>query len=92
MVPTFARRAALAIGRAPIGWRNVRPTLPTERGLLPGNGSIVAALRGHRHGLVANKPAPALMTEAVARGGFQAQWSVAGWTPIEVPTPRGCPA
>lgn len=38
--------AALAI-RAGAVWvaANVDPTLPTERGLLPGNGSLVAALR-----------------------------------------------
>lgn len=61
--------AALAI-RAGALWvaANVDPTLPTERGLLPGNGSMVAALRTAT-GMdprVAGKPAPALMTEAVA--------------------------
>ncbi|OSC36676.1 HAD-IIA family hydrolase [Mycobacterium decipiens] len=67
--------AALAI-RAGALWvaANVDPTLPTERGLLPGNGSMVAALRTAT-GMdpqVAGKPAPALMTEAVARGDFRA--------------------
>lgn len=89
--------AALAI-RAGALWvaANVDPTLPTERGLLPGNGSMVAALRTAT-GMdprVAGKPAPALMTEAVARGDFRRHWwSVTGWTPTSrVPTPRGCPA
>lgn len=48
---------------------NVDPTLPTERGQLPGNGSMVAALRTAtgRDPEVAGKPAPGLFTEA-ARG------------------------
>lgn len=50
---------------------NVDPTLPTERGLLPGNGSLVAALRvatGHDP-VVAGKPATPLMDEAVRTAG-----------------------
>jgi HAD superfamily hydrolase (TIGR01450 family) len=50
---------------------NVDPTLPTERGPLPGNGSMVAALRTAT-GLepqVAGKPAPALMRTAAQRAG-----------------------
>jgi glycerol 3-phosphatase-2 len=67
--------AALAI-RSGALWvaANVDPTLPTERGLLPGNGSLVAALRtatGARP-RVAGKPAPTLLTDAVARGDFHA--------------------
>ena len=65
--------AALAI-RAGALWvtSNLDATLPTERGLLPGNGSLVAALRtatgaGPR---VAGQPAPALMRDALARGDF----------------------
>ncbi len=45
---------------------NVDATLPTERGLLPGNGSMVAALRmaTGTEPLVAGKPAPLLFTTA----------------------------
>ncbi len=50
---------------------NLDPTLPTERGPLPGNGSMVAALRtaSQREPLVAGKPAPALLHDAVRRSG-----------------------
>jgi glycerol 3-phosphatase-2 len=53
---------------------NVDVTLPTERGLLPGNGSMVAALRAATGAepMVAGKPAPRLLTDAVARGDFRA--------------------
>lgn len=65
--------AALAI-RAGALWvtANLDPTLPTERGLLPGNGSMVAALRAATdvEPLVAGKPFPALMQDALARGRF----------------------
>ncbi|OCB26084.1 HAD family hydrolase [Mycobacterium malmoense] len=67
--------AALAI-RSGALWvaANVDPTLPTERGLLPGNGSMVAALRAATGAepQVAGKPAPALLTDAAARGDFRA--------------------
>ncbi|GAB3019717.1 HAD-IIA family hydrolase [Mycobacterium bourgelatii] len=67
--------AALAI-RAGALWvaANVDPTLPTERGLLPGNGSLVAALRAATgvEPEVAGKPAPQLMNDAVDRGDFKA--------------------
>jgi HAD superfamily hydrolase (TIGR01450 family) len=66
--------AALAI-RAGALWvtANLDTTLPTERGLLPGNGSLVAALRAATNAspLVAGKPAPTLMQDALARGSFQ---------------------
>lgn len=66
--------AALAI-RAGALWvaANVDRTLPTERGLLPGNGSMVAALKTATDAepQVAGKPAPALMRDALARGRFQ---------------------
>jgi glycerol 3-phosphatase-2 len=56
--------AALAI-RAGALWvaANVDPTLPTERGLLPGNGSLVAALRTATGAepQVAGKPSPSLL-------------------------------
>ncbi|MBB3604198.1 HAD superfamily hydrolase (TIGR01450 family) [Mycolicibacterium sp. BK556] len=65
--------AALAI-RAGALWvaANVDRTLPTERGLLPGNGSMVAALRAATDAepQVAGKPAPTLMRDALARGSF----------------------
>lgn len=52
---------------------NVDKTLPSERGLLPGNGSMVAALRTaiDRDPQVAGKPAPALMADALSRGDFR---------------------
>lgn len=66
--------AALAI-RAGAVWMaaNVDKTLPSERGLLPGNGSMVAALRTATDAepLVAGKPSPALMTDALSRGSFR---------------------
>jgi glycerol 3-phosphatase-2 len=66
--------AALAI-RAGGLWvaANVDATLPTERGLLPGNGSMVAALRAATDAepQVAGKPAPILLLDALARGEFQ---------------------
>ncbi|MCP9275260.1 HAD-IIA family hydrolase [Mycolicibacterium arenosum] len=65
--------AALAI-RAGALWvaANVDRTLPSERGLLPGNGSMVAALRTatDREPQVAGKPAPTLLNDALARGEF----------------------
>lgn len=50
---------------------NVDATLPTERGLAPGNGSLVAALR-HATGArpdVAGKPEPGMFTVAATRIG-----------------------
>lgn len=50
---------------------NLDPTLPTERGPLPGNGSMVAVLRTAT-GLepqVAGKPAPALVDASLRRTG-----------------------
>lgn len=64
--------AALAL-RAGVPWVacNLDATLPTERGLLPGNGAMVAALSAAtgRTPEVAGKPAPALLQEVVARTG-----------------------
>lgn len=53
---------------------NVDRTLPSERGLLPGNGSMVAALRAATDAepQVAGKPAPTLLNDALARGSFTA--------------------
>lgn len=71
---TNLAEAALAI-RAGALWvaANVDPTLPTERGLLPGNGSMVAALKTATEAepQIAGKPSPTLMTDALARGNFR---------------------
>jgi glycerol-1-phosphatase len=71
--------AALAI-RAGALWvaANVDRTLPTERGLLPGNGSMVAALKTATDAepQVAGKPAPTLMRDALARGDFHTPLAV----------------
>lgn len=50
---------------------NVDTTLPTERGLVLGNGSMVAALRAAtgREPLVAGKPYAPLMEDALRHGG-----------------------
>lgn len=52
---------------------NVDATLPTERGLLPGNGSLVAALRTAtgQEPLVAGKPATPLLEQAAKSLGAQ---------------------
>lgn len=64
--------ACLAIRRGAL-WVacNVDATLPTERGELPGNGSMVAALRTATgvEPVVAGKPEPWLFEEAVRRTG-----------------------
>ena len=53
---------------------NVDVTLPSERGLLPGNGALVEALRvtSEREPQVAGKPKPLLFTDSAERGGFTA--------------------
>ncbi|MBJ8348218.1 HAD-IIA family hydrolase [Antrihabitans sp. YC2-6] len=52
---------------------NTDTTLPNERGLAPGNGSMVAALRAatNRAPMVAGKPAAPLMKDALRRCGTQ---------------------
>ncbi len=52
---------------------NVDRTLPTERGLLPGNGAMVAALQAatDREPAVAGKPARPLLDTALDRTGAQ---------------------
>lgn len=89
--------AALAI-RAGALWvaANVDRTLPTERGLLPGNGSMVAALRAATdvEPLVAGKPAAPLMRDALSRGDFHAplvvgdrlDTDIAGANGVELPS------
>jgi glycerol-1-phosphatase len=89
--------AALAI-RAGAVWvaANVDPTLPTERGLLPGNGSLVAALRvaTGAEPQVAGKPGPQLMSDAVDRGEFRAPLVIGDRldTDIEGATAAGLPS
>jgi glycerol 3-phosphatase-2 len=65
--------AALAI-RGGAWWlaTNLDSSFPTERGLLPGNGSMVAALRTATGGIpdVAGKPQPMILRDALARGQF----------------------
>ena len=65
--------AALAI-RGGALWlaANVDVTLPTERGLLPGNGAMVAALRAATQAepSVAGKPQSTLFRDALSRGEF----------------------
>jgi glycerol-1-phosphatase len=53
---------------------NLDPTLPTDRGPLPGNGSMVSVLRisSGREPQVAGKPGPALLREAARRTGAKA--------------------
>jgi glycerol-1-phosphatase len=67
--------AALAI-RGGALWvaANIDRTLPSERGLLPGNGAMVAALCAATDSKpqVAGKPEPTLLTDALARGKFRA--------------------
>ncbi|MHA6623658.1 HAD-IIA family hydrolase [Pseudonocardia sp. DLS-67] len=50
---------------------NLDPTLPTERGPLPGNGAMVGVVRVStgREPQVAGKPGPALLQEAARRTG-----------------------
>src|SRR3954452_1706377 len=66
--------AALAI-RGNAFWvaGNIDRALPSERGLLPGNGSMVAALQAatDRDPTVAGKPQPTLLTDALSRGNFR---------------------
>jgi len=67
--------AALAI-RGGALWiaANVDLTLPSERGLLPGNGAMVAALRAATdlEPRVTGKPQPTLFRDALGRGEFHA--------------------
>ncbi len=66
--------AALAI-RAGIPWSATNPdlTLPSERGLVPGNGSMVAALEAAtgRTPRIVGKPYPPIFRNALSRGDFR---------------------
>ncbi|KAA8959408.1 HAD-IIA family hydrolase [Mycobacterium sp.] len=72
---TDLAEAALAIRDGAL-WvvTNVDPTLPSERGLVPGTGSMVAALKTATDAepQVAGKPSPALINAALARGACRA--------------------
>lgn len=65
--------AALAIRHGAL-WVacNADATFPTERGLVPGNGSMVAALRAATDAApyVVGKPQPDMVRESMKRGGF----------------------
>lgn len=71
--------AALAI-RGGARWvaTNVDRTLPSERGLLPGNGAMVAALRAATdcEPAVAGKPQPTLFTDALERDDFHSPLAI----------------
>lgn len=53
---------------------NVDRTLPSERGLLPGNGAMVTAVAAATDAepRIAGKPSPALLVDVLARGDFYA--------------------
>ena len=79
--------AALAI-RSGALWvaTNTDRTLPTERGLLPGNGSMVAALRAatDREPLVAGKPSPGPVRRALRSGRFQSPLAIGDRTDTDI--------
>jgi glycerol-1-phosphatase len=75
---------------------NVDPTVPSPRGPLPGNGSLVAALR-HATGaepIVTGKPNPAMHLESVQRSGAQRPVVVGDRldTDVEGANAAGCPS
>lgn len=65
---------AVAINRG-VPWvaTNLDPTVPSPRGPLPGNGSLVAALRHatRREPVVTGKPDPAMHRESLLRSGAE---------------------
>ncbi len=72
---------------------NVDLTLPTSRGVAPGNGSFVevlAQVSGRKPDLVAGKPGPHMLVEAAGATAFVLSSSAIGSTPISaVPSRRG---
>jgi HAD superfamily hydrolase (TIGR01450 family) len=88
---------AVAINRgAPWVATNVDPTVPSPRGPLPGNGSLVAALR-HATGaepVVTGKPDPAMHRESLLRSGARRPIVVGDRldTDIEGANAVGCPS
>jgi HAD superfamily hydrolase (TIGR01450 family) len=88
---------AVAINRG-VPWvaTNVDPTVPSPRGPLPGNGSLVAALR-HATGrtpVVTGKPDPAMHRESLLRSGARQPIVVGDRldTDIEGANAVGCPS
>jgi HAD superfamily hydrolase (TIGR01450 family) len=88
---------AIAINRG-VPWvaTNVDPTVPSPRGPLPGNGSLVAALR-HATGaepIVTGKPQPEMHRESLLRSGAQRPIVVGDRldTDIEGANTVGCPS
>jgi glycerol 3-phosphatase-2 len=88
---------AVAIRRG-VPWvaTNLDPTVPSPRGPLPGNGSLVAALR-HATGVTpvaTGKPDPTMHRESVQRSGAQRPIVVGDRldTDIEGATAVGCPS
>lgn len=88
---------AVAINRGAL-WvaTNVDPTVPSHRGPLPGNGSLVAALR-HATGaepIVTGKPDPTMHRETVRRSAASAPIVVGDRldTDIEGANAAGCPS
>lgn len=75
---------------------NADVALPTERGLVPGNGSMVAALRAatDRDTVVAGKPQPAILEDVLARGVFRAPLLIGDRldTDIACANPAGVPS
>jgi glycerol-1-phosphatase len=65
---------------------NVDPTLPTERGELPGNGAMVAALRAAtgRQPEVAGKPGRRLLDQATQRIGARRPLVVGDWLDTDI--------
>jgi HAD superfamily hydrolase (TIGR01450 family) len=89
--------AAVAINRG-VPWvaTNLDPTVPSARGPLPGNGSLVAALR-HATGVTpvaTGKPDPTMHRESVERSGARAPLVVGDRldTDIEGARAVGCPS
>jgi glycerol 3-phosphatase-2 len=88
---------AIAIRRG-VPWvaTNLDPTVPSPRGPLPGNGSLVAALR-HATGITpvaTGKPDPTMHRESVQRSGAERPIVVGDRldTDIEGATAVGCPS
>lgn len=88
---------AVAIGRG-LPWvaTNVDPTVPSPRGPLPGNGSLVMALR-HATGatpIVTGKPQPTMHRETILRTGAKHPLVVGDRldTDIEGANAVGCPS
>lgn len=88
---------AIAINRG-VPWvaTNLDPTVPSPRGPLPGNGSLVAALR-HATGVepvATGKPDPAMHRESLLRSGAQRPIVVGDRldTDIEGANAVGCPS